>query len=240
MALPIVEAQRVAPISAVAARLGLVAGCAFMLLLVVVHVAKPDLDPSWRPISEYALGDHGWLMTLAFLLWGSSAIGVFVALRSQVQTTGGRIGLAFLLLGAAGPILAAIFPMDPLTAPADAATTSGTLHSVGAVLGDGIAIGAALITWSLARKNPAWARARRPLLWATVLAWAGAVALSVSMIILLPQHGGRLGPDVPVGWQGRFMAAAYVAWLMTAAACAMRLGKAPPDVESAPPAPTYP
>ena len=31
----------------------------FVLLLAALHVIKPEIDPSWRFISEYALGDHG-------------------------------------------------------------------------------------------------------------------------------------------------------------------------------------
>jgi hypothetical protein len=41
--------------------------------------------------------------------------------------------------------------------------------------------------------------------------------------MLLPQHGGQLGPAVLVGWQNRFMVVAYAAWPVTAAWCAMRV-----------------
>jgi hypothetical protein len=219
------QPRTAAPTSLPAARLALGAAGAFLFLLSAAHLAKPDLDPSWRPISEYALGDFGWVMTLAFLSWGLSAIGVFVALRSHVPTRGGRIGLAFLLVGGAGPILAGIFPTDPITTAPDAMTTTGSLHSLGAVLADGIPIGAALITWSLVRKNPAWAPARRHLVLVTVLAWIGFAVLTVSMAVLLPESGGQLGPDVPVGWPGRFLVAAYAAWLLVAAGSAITLSR---------------
>jgi hypothetical protein len=97
-------------ISPAAARLSLVSGATFVVLLAALHFVRPDLDPSWRAISEYALGDYGWIMTIAFLTWGLSAISLFVTIRSQIHTFFGRIGLAFLLIGAAGPILAALFP----------------------------------------------------------------------------------------------------------------------------------
>jgi hypothetical protein len=216
-----------ANISIAAARLSLVCGATFVVLLVGLHFLRPDLDPSWTVISEYALGDYAWVMTIAFLAWGLSAISLFVAIRSQVQNLTGRIGLAFLLIGAAGPILAALFRTDPISTPPHAVTTSGMIHSTGAMLSDGMLIGATLLTLSLVRKNPNWSPARKPLILTTVLAWVGAVVFTASMAVLLPQNGGQLGPDVSIGWQGRFVVVAYTAWLMTAAWSAIQVGKRP-------------
>ena len=60
------------------------------------------------------------------------------------------------LIGAAGPIPAALFPTDPIATPPDAMTTGGMIHALGAVLGDGIPIAATLLTLSLIRNNPTW------------------------------------------------------------------------------------
>jgi hypothetical protein len=217
------ETRPVSAFAAGAALLALISAAAVLPLLAALHFLKPDLDPSWRMISEYALGEHGWVMTLCFLAWGLSGVGLFAALGSQARTVAGRIGLGFLLVGAAGPILSAVFPMDPLQTPADSVTTSGALHSLGAALSDGIPIAALLLSLSLWRRNPGWKPMRRPLLWATVLLWVGTLALTVSMAVLLPRHGGRLGPEIPVGWQGRFVVLTHCAWLMTAAWCARRV-----------------
>lgn len=215
-------------VSGRAARLSVATAAVALVLLALLHLLRPELDPSWQPISEYALGEHGWIMTLAFLAWGLSAIGLFVAIRSQTRTVGGRIGLGFLLIGAAGPILAAVFPADPITTPPDALTTNGTLHSLGAVLGgNSLPIAAALLTWSLTRSKASWSSVRRRLVWATVLAWAGLIVFSVSMAILLPRGGGQLGPEVAVGWQNRFMVVTYLAWLAIAAGLAVRAARQP-------------
>jgi hypothetical protein len=101
-------------------------------------------------------------MTIAFLAWGLSAICLFVAIRSQIPTLLGRIGLVLLLIGT-GPILAPL-PHRPITTPLDAITTSGFIHSLGAMLGDGILIGGTLITLSLVRRNPNWSPVRTPLI----------------------------------------------------------------------------
>lgn len=33
----------------------------FMLLLALLHIIKPEIEPTWRFISEYAFGKNGWL-----------------------------------------------------------------------------------------------------------------------------------------------------------------------------------
>jgi hypothetical membrane protein len=193
------------------ARLSIVFAATRLALQALSLLVKPELDPSWNPISVYGLGNFGWLMTLAFLLWGLGSIGVAVALQSHVPTLAGRVGLGFLLIGGVGPILAGVFPSDPLTTAPDAMSTTGIVHSLGAVLGDGVPIGAAFVTWSLVRTNAAFSIFRRSLVTATVLAGSGLVLVSVSMLVLLPEGGGQLGADVPIGWQGRFMVVAYLA-----------------------------
>jgi len=220
---PALAVRPVTAISLAVARLSLVCGATFVVLLAALHIARPDLDPSWRVISEYALGRFGWMMTIAFLALGSSAISLFVAILSQVQDLLGKIGLAFLLVGATGPILAALFTTDPITTPMDEISTNGMIHSTGAALSDGILIAATLLTLSLTRKNPNWSVARKPLILMTILAWVGAVAFTASMVILLPRNEGQLGPDVLIGWQGRLVMVAYAAWLMTAAWCAIQV-----------------
>jgi hypothetical protein len=220
---PAAAVRPVTAISLPAARLSLLCGALFVVLLAALHFVRPDLDPSWRVISEYALGKYGWMMTVAFLALGLSAISLFVAIRSQVGNLLGKIGLAFLLVGAAGPILAGLFTTDPITVPMDEVSSSGMLHSTGALLTDGILIAATLLTLSLLRVNPNWSAVRTPLVLATVLAWVFAVAFTASMAILLPANGGQLGPQVTVGWQGRLSIVAYAAWLMTAAWCVIQV-----------------
>jgi uncharacterized protein DUF998 len=218
-----VTAKPVAAISRTAARLSFVAAAMFLVLLAALHFIKPDLDPSWRVISEYSIGNYGWMMVLAFLSLAVSCVSLFVAIRSQTRTIGGKIGLAFLLVAAAGLIIAAIFTTDPITASRDELTTHGTLHGLGAALGTGFPIAAALVGWSLAR-NETWSSARRSLLWAGGLAWIGFLAFALSMVVMFPDDG-TFGPHVLIGWPNRFMMLAYSAWLMIIAWRAVRLSR---------------
>jgi Protein of unknown function (DUF998) len=111
--------------SPIAARLSLAAAVMFLCVLAALHILKPELDPSWRFTSEYAIGDYGWAMMLAFFSLAISYVMLVVAIGSRVKTIARRIGLALLLLSAAGMIIAGIFISDPITANSDAATSSG-------------------------------------------------------------------------------------------------------------------
>jgi hypothetical protein len=94
---------------------------------------------------------------------------LFVALLLQLRTLAGRIGLALLLVSAAGLTLAAIITTDPITISKDAMTIEGSLHNLGGTLGIAMPLASALIGWNLAH-NSAWSSAERPLLRATGLA----------------------------------------------------------------------
>jgi hypothetical protein len=91
-------AKPVRAISPTAALLSFARAATFVVLLAPLHLIKPELEPSWHFISEYAIGDYGWIMVLAFLSLVLSYVSLFVAIRSQLQTIAGRIGLALLLV----------------------------------------------------------------------------------------------------------------------------------------------
>jgi hypothetical protein len=209
-------AKPVAAVSSTAARLAFAAAVTFVGLLASLHFIKPELDPSWHFISEYAIGRYGWIMVVAFLSLALSYVSLFVAIRSQLRTIAGRIGLASLLVSALGLTIAAIFTTDPITVSKGAVTTEGTLHNLGGTLGIAMPFAAGLIGWSLAR-NPVWSSARRSLLWATGLALVACVVSFVSLGVMVGQSGGDFGPDVLVGWPNRFEVVAYSVWLMVVA-----------------------
>src|SRR5579863_3952744 len=81
----------------------------FLVILVVLHVVRPDLDPSWRFISEYELGPHGWLMHVAFVSLAVGTASVAIAVVSQARSIAGYLGVTQLLISAAGMTLAGVF-----------------------------------------------------------------------------------------------------------------------------------
>src|SRR5215204_7230458 len=209
-------------ISRTAALLAFAGAATLVVLLAALHFIEGELDPSWHFISEYAIGDYGWMMVVAFLSLALSYVSLFVAIRSQLRTIVGRIGLALLVVSALGLIIAAIFTTDPITESKGTVTTEGTLHNLGGTLGIAMPFAAGLIGWKLAR-NPAWSSARRPLLWATGLALVAFVVSFIYLCRMVSQSGGKFGPDVLVGWPNRFEVVAYSVWLMVVAWQALRV-----------------
>ena len=217
-----VTPKPVTVVSRTAALLSCAGAATFVVLLAALHFIERELDPSWHFISEYAIGDYGWMMVVAFLSLALSYVSLFVAIRSQLRTIVGHIGLALLLVSALGLTIAAIFTTDPLTVSEDALTTEGTLHNLGGTLGMAMPFAAGLIGWRLAR-NPAWSSARRPLLWATALSLVAFLVSFVSLGVMVSWNGGEFGPDVLVGWPNRIETVAYSVWLMVVARQAIRV-----------------
>lgn len=184
-----------------AARLSLAAAATFMVLLAVLHVLRPELDPSWRFVSEYADGSYGWVMMLSFFSLALSCAALFVAVQSQIGTISGKIGLGALLIVAVSLIAAGVFTADPKTASQDKLTTHGHLHALSAMVGiPGLPIAALLISLSLARRNQASSAVRRSLIWSALLSWVSVAAMFVYLAVALPHRGGN-----------------YCVWLMTVA-----------------------
>ncbi len=80
---------------------------------------------------------------------------------------------------------------------------------------------AILIIISLAR-NPAWTAAWHTLFATAAVPLLGSVFVA-SLAVMLPAHGGMLGPEVRIGWPNRIMIVAHCAWLMIVARCALKL-----------------
>jgi len=205
-------------ISGSAIRAILASAILFLVLLTALLVLKPEIDPAWRFISEYSIGRHGWMMALAFFSMAASCVATVIALWSQVQL-GGKIGIGFLLIGALGLTLAGIFTTDPITTPLDAQSTSSQLHGLGAVLGDGVPVGATLITGSLIR-NKSWRPARWWMIGILAVVWIVYVWLLMSM-----PADGNFGPGVAVGWPSRLLMVSYSLWFIVTAWQALRLRK---------------
>jgi Protein of unknown function (DUF998) len=92
-----------------------------LLVLGLLHVVSPDVDPVTRPVSEYALTDFGWLATIRTLAQGVGPIALAVALRRE------RAGAVLLLVVGILKLAMPLFPVDALGAPA---TSAGQIHDL--------------------------------------------------------------------------------------------------------------
>jgi len=192
-------------VAAIAAVTALVAGGISVTLILILHFVEPEYDPSWRMISEYSLGRHGWIMRIAFIAMAVSPAAICVAL----WPFGGvwTIGLAIVALGALG---AAFVDADPIMTPRERVTPVGRAHSVlGSVLLVGFPIAALLAAVGSADE----------LGWTLAIASGAAWAVLVWFLITAASAGGLPGsPQVRVGWPDRACLVVYLAWVSLAAA----------------------
>lgn len=208
---PLTSRTRTAAVVAIVA-----AGIAAAALL-LLHPLRPDLDPTWRFVSEYALGPFGFVMTVAFLAIAAASAALVVLMWGQARTVSGRIGAVLAAISGLGMLVAAVFPTDPITTPADEASMSGTLHQVGGLLN--LTEFAILFLTIGLRRSRDWRRVL-PWLWAIV---GVALALSVGFIATAATATDGFGPGVVTALFGRGMLAAYLAWVIVAASHALRL-----------------
>jgi hypothetical membrane protein len=184
-----------------AKRLTLGTAVTALLLLVTLHILRPEIDTAQSMVSEYAIGKFGWMQTLVFLFFAVSAGALLAALHSEVKTFGGKIGLFFLILAAGGFFLGGIFNLEH------------PLHQLVFFIGaPSMAIACALISFRVAR-NPAWAQIRQGVVWAGQLPWISFV-LNMSMFFIAFSPNGEFNPNVPVGWANRLFWLSSGVWLI--------------------------
>jgi len=205
------------------AHLAISLSAAFLSLLAMLHFLKPELDPSWRMISEYQIGRYGWLMSLAFFCWSGSVFSLLLSLRSHLSVA---LQLWFSLISLA-LIGAGVFVTNPILE--QARNFSHRMHQLcGAI----VILTFPLLATFAARalgEHPPWARRRSSLRALTLLAWLGMTAFFSSILISRALHPGaeRVGPQILLGWPNRAMVVAYQLWLIWVAWWASRAGAAP-------------
>jgi hypothetical protein len=197
-------------ISRTAAQLAGGAIVVYQLLLLAVIFIRPEIDPTYKPISEYAIGRNGWVMVLAFLTAAASYACLFVAVRPAIGGNLGRAGLGILAVCVLGTIGVGVCVADPVVTPMSELTTVGMLHvicgSAALVL---FPFAALLINLDLARSNPDQAPVLRRTAW---LPLVGLVA-----------HALLSGAVPPQGWPPRFLFVTYAVWLLVLVARVPRL-----------------
>lgn len=187
-----------------AGRISLTASMATLVFLAALHLLSPEFHPARRMVSEYALGNYSWVLSLMFLAWALSCIALIFAVQPNVRTIGGKIGLGFLLISAIGMSMAAVFDVNH------------NLHGLAAMIGmPNLPIAAVLISVSLGR-NSSLTSARRVLKWTAILTWVSLILMNVAIFTGFSQTGEAL-QGAWFGWANRFLIVAYTLWLMAVA-----------------------
>ena len=204
--------KHVSELSTTWAYMAMISLSAFLVLLILLHVLKTDLDPTWHMVSEYAIGRYGWMMQVAFVCLAFSCISIAIAGWPQVMTTGGKIGMVLLVIAAIGLTIAAFNNTDPANTLKVDMSPHGKMHGFGFMIGvPSLTIAAVLINLSL-RNNPGWEWAKQSLFWSGQLPWISVVAMVTTLLIFLPKNDGKFGPTVVVGLPNRL-------WVLACCVC---------------------
>jgi hypothetical protein len=189
---------------------GLVA--TFMGLLAVLHFLEPEFN-SGHLISEYQLGRHGWMMSLAFCSFGVGAMLLAQVIPPHLSTRGERLSAWGLWLIGGALFAAGLCP------PIATRPIVAYVHGVsGLVVILGCPVVFLLASWSLVRA-PAWQGTSRFLRWATALAWAGFLSFLASTAVFAGRAAGdqALGLHPAISISNRLMITTYSVWFAVAA-----------------------
>ena len=208
----------------VSAYISIVFAAVFLVILILLHFLKRELNPSWRMISEYEIGRFGWMMRLAFFSWGAGILALLITIWPFLQLPSGTISRWWFVLIVIALFGAGIFKTDPITD--NTKSLVNTIHTIcGTIVILTFPIAASLAVNSL-RHNPLWAAYQGWLIFSTTLAWIGMVAFFTSIIISRikdPLAGEAGNPPVYMGWPNRFNVLTYIVWIMITAAISLRL-----------------
>jgi phosphate/sulfate permease len=124
--------------------------CGLMLFVVIVfllHFLRSDKNMLSCFVSEYAVGNYSWLMTIAFYALAFAATLLLIALLQNIEasvtssiTTG---------IFCVGILLVAIFPTD---VPVEPASPRGLVHGFTALIAL-ISLGISMIAWGVVFKK---------------------------------------------------------------------------------------
>jgi hypothetical protein len=122
-------------------------------------------------ISELALGQYGFIQTIASLIAGVGALGLAYALRQLTRGAwGSLVGSLLVAIFGAGAILAALFPTERIDTPAEVWSQSaiGMIHlGISIVSFVCIIVGMFILAWTFSQQAR-W-RSLSPWFWSATL-----------------------------------------------------------------------
>lgn len=191
-----------------------------LLCLLILHFVSPEFKPSWRMISEYAMGKHKWLLTSFFLCWGISSLFLSLLLWNKVTGIWGSLGVILLFISAIGEVMGGLFDVKHKH------------HGLAALLGvPTLPIAALLIGYNLIQ-TPSVQPQSSGILISSHATWLSFVLMGLTMAIMITgfkKSGIPMGPNEEVpktvppgvialaGYANRLLVVCYVGWLMIVA-----------------------
>ena len=201
-------------------KLILATGAMSLLCLLLLHFLSPEYDPSWRMISEYALGKYKVFLTAFFVLSAVCTIMLPFLLWSETTGTWSKVGLVLVFLSGVGSLMGGLFDLKH------------PLHGAAFALGvPTIMVGALLVSYHLVKRSD-WAQYSTGTLLLAHAIWISLVLMGVSMAVMMngfkqagvPMGPGATPPDtVPpgvvaaAGYFNRLLVICNTAWIMVMA-----------------------
>lgn len=198
--------------------LSIIAGAASLLSLLGLHFTSPEFKPSWRMVSEYALGKHEWLLMAFFFLWGASSIFLALALVQVVSGVWAYIGTALLLISGIGAICGGLFNVNHKK------------HGLAFALGvPTLPVAALLLNYHLLNTNVI---SEKNTLYAAHATWLSVILMAVAMMMMFAgfkKAGVTWDKDSPPptevpkgvialgGYANRLLVFCFIFWVMVIA-----------------------
>jgi len=156
-------------------------------------------------ISELAIGQYGFVQTLAFVISGLGVLALAYGIhRLTAGIRGSLLGSVFIGIYGVGALVVAIFPSDRIDSKADVWTqsTTGRIHSITAFVAYlSVITGMLVLTWTFARDMH----------WRSLVVGSALLA-GAALALLFVQSEGPW-----VGLMQRLMIAAISGWLILVA-----------------------
>jgi hypothetical protein len=198
----------------------IVSGFLALTHLALLHFLSPEFDPSFRMISEYALGNSSNVLACMFFTWALSTFTLLFVVAPHVKTIGGKVGLVFLFLAGVGMTMGGLYDIRH------------PLHGAAFALGvPALPVAAILITKSLVRQK-GWDKHKHLLWWTAHATWISLILMAVTLFLFISsyvQAGGVMdstprvhitlpeGTIAVVGWFNRLLVVAYIVWVVKVA-----------------------
>lgn len=199
------------------AKLAIASAAISLLCLLILHFVSPEFDPSWRMISEYALGNHKSLITLFFVFWGVSSFFIILLLWNVVTSKWAKFGMVLICISFIGQIMGGMFDIKH------------KLHGFAFLLGvPSVPIAALLVSYHLIRKDN-WRKYKASMLGSAHLTWISLVLMAITMALMISgfqKAGIPMGPDATPpktlpdgvialnGYTNRILVVCYIYWLI--------------------------
>jgi len=155
-----------------------------LICLLLLHFLSPEFKPSWRMISEYALGKHKPVLTAFFLLGSISSLLLPILLWNETEGMWAKIGLVLVFVSGLGGLMGGLFDVKH------------PLHGAAFALGvPTLPVGALLVSYHLIKKLP-WNLHSLGILFSAHSIWISIALMAVAMIVMM---SGFKQAGIPIG-----------------------------------------